>query len=159
MKVLQRDPPQQFDIVVCAEVTYLSPHYREMLRTLAGAVRPGGLLCVSHRPKLYYLREALRQHDLATAAMVLERSEGPFRDSAYYNWQTEEELRTLYESLGLRWVALHPIDHVAWAGGVKLETLTDEQRAQWLELELHMTRDIVGTCARYVLVVAAKPES
>ena len=159
MKVLQRDPQRQFDIVVCAEVIYLSPHYREMLRVLAGAVRPGGLLCVSHRPTLYYLLEAIRQNDLATAAAVLERSEGPFRDSAYYNWQTEEELRSLYGSLGLRWVALDPIDHVAWAGGVNLQTLTDEQRAQWLELELRMTRDIVGTCARYVLVVAAKPES
>ena len=157
MHVLRRDPQRQFDIVVCAEVLYLSPHYREMLRTLAGAVRPGGLLCVSHRPKSYYLLEAIRQDDLATAAAVLERSEGPFRDSAYYNWQTEEELRDLYGSLGLRWVALHPIDHVAWAGGVKLETLTDEQRAQWLELELRLTRDLIGTCARYVLVVAAKP--
>ncbi|MBI3011908.1 MAG: methyltransferase domain-containing protein, partial [Candidatus Omnitrophica bacterium] len=100
MEVLRRDPDRLFDIVVCAEVLYLSPRYREMLQALAGAVRPGGLLCVSHRPKFYYLLEAFRQYDLAAVDAVLQRNEGPFRDSAYYNWQTEEELRALYGSLG-----------------------------------------------------------
>jgi hypothetical protein len=157
MKVLRRRPQQRFDIVVCAEVVYLSPRYREMLEALAAAVRPGGLLCVSHRPKFYYLLEALRQYDLSTAGEVLRRSEGPVRDSRYYNWQTEEELRALYRSLGLVWIAMHPIDRLAWLGGISPEKLTQEQREQWLRWELELPGEAAGACARYVLVVAAQP--
>lgn len=157
IKVLRRSPRRRFDIVVCAEVVYLSPQYREMLEALAAAVRPGGLLCVSHRPKFYYLLEALRQYDLATAAEVLRKSEGPFRDARYYNWQTEEELRALYRSLGLVWIAMHPIDRLAWLGGISLDRLTEEQRGEWLRWELEQPGEAAGTCARYVLVVAAQP--
>jgi 2-polyprenyl-3-methyl-5-hydroxy-6-metoxy-1,4-benzoquinol methylase len=155
--VLRRRPEGEFDLAVCAEVVYLSPQYRQMLAALARAVRPGGLLFVSHRPKFYYLLEALRQYDISTAAEVLRCSEGAFRESRYYNWQSEEELRSLYSSLGLQWIDLHPIDHVAWLSGLNLQQLTPDQRAQWLELELRCSSEAVGTCARYVLVVAAKP--
>jgi len=157
LQVLRRRPAPQFDVVVCAEVVYLSPRYRQMLETLAAAVRPGGLLCVSHRPKFYYLLEALRQYDLSTAADVLRRSEGPFRDSRYYNWQTEEELRALYGSLGLRWIALHPIDRLAWLSGISPSGLSDAQRDQWLRWELGSADEAAGCCSRYVLVVASRP--
>jgi 2-polyprenyl-3-methyl-5-hydroxy-6-metoxy-1,4-benzoquinol methylase len=156
MEVLQGHPQRRYDIVVCAEVVYLSRRYREMVQVLARAVRPGGLLYVSHRTKFYYLLEALRQYDLSTAAAVLSRSAGPFRDSAYYNWQTEDELRALYGTLGLRWIAMHPIDRFAWLSGVSPAKLTSAQRQQWLELELRSPVE-TGTCARYVLVVAAVP--
>ena len=36
-KILAQRPQQQFDIVLCAEVIYLSREHREMLRALAGA--------------------------------------------------------------------------------------------------------------------------
>jgi 2-polyprenyl-3-methyl-5-hydroxy-6-metoxy-1,4-benzoquinol methylase len=144
--------PQQFDLVVCAEVLYLSPAYRHMLATLARAVRPGGLLCVSHRPQAYYLLEALRQRDLAAAAAVLERREGPLGDSAYYNWQTEEELRELYRSLGLSWIAMSPIDRLAWLSGTGPAQLGEAERQRWLEMELELPAQ--GSWARYLLVIS-----
>ena len=91
------------------------------------------------------------------AAEVLRRSEGPFRDSRYYNWQTEAELRALYRSLGLVWIAMHPIDRLAWLGGISPAQLTDEQRGEWLRVELALPSEAAGMCARYMLVVAAKP--
>lgn len=156
IRVLEAGPAQRFDIVVCAEVVYLSPQYREMLRALAAAVRPGGLLCVSHRPKAYYLMEAIRLGDLDTARSIHQRSEGPFRDGAYYNWQTEEELRALYGALGLAWLGAYPIDRIAWLSGMSPARLTDAQREEWLRLELGMPGE-TETCARYVLVIAAQP--
>ena len=156
IEVLRSRPPRQYDIVVCAEVVYLSRRYRDMLEALAGAVRPGGLLCVSHRPKFYYLLEALRGYDVATAATVLATSEGRFRNSAYYNWQSEDELRALYASIGLEWRAMYPIDRLAWLSGSDPAKLTDAQRGEWLELERRLP-DETGTCARYLLVVATKP--
>lgn len=156
LSVLREPPSPLYDLVICAEVLYLSPQYRDLLQALARAVRPGGLLFVSHRPKFYYLLEALRQYDVHTAARVAEHGEGPFRDSAYYNWQTEEELRQLYGSLGLRWRAAHSIDRFAWLAGLNLSKMTDEQREQWLQLELR-TAEPAGWCSRYVLVVAERP--
>ena len=156
LHVLQAHPQRLYDLVVCAEVVYLSPDYRAILAALAGALRPGGLLCVSHRPKWYYLLEAMRQKDLDAAIEVLRRDHGPIRDSAYYNWQTAEELRPLYESLGLRWLALYPIDRLAWLTRTALRQLTATQRAQWLELELALSHE-AETCARYVLVIAQAP--
>ncbi|MBI4003616.1 MAG: methyltransferase domain-containing protein [Candidatus Omnitrophica bacterium] len=152
--VLSDHPDWRFDAVVCAEVLYLCSDYREILRTLVGAVRHGGLLCVSHRPKFYYLLEALRRYDLRSALEVQQRSEGPFRDTAYYNWQTEDELRRLYESLGLTWQALYPIDRFAWLGGLNPAQMTSEQRDQLRELELASTE--ATSMARYVLVIAAR---
>jgi ubiquinone/menaquinone biosynthesis C-methylase UbiE len=156
LTVLARDPSRQYDVVVCAEVLYLSPRYREMLRALVRALRPGGLLCVSYRPKFYYLLEALRQYDGTTAARVLRQREGRFRDSEYFNWHTEEELRALYRSLGLQWHAMYPIDRFVWLSGANLSQLSEAQRAQWLELEL-TAEGVADTCARYLLVIASTP--
>jgi 2-polyprenyl-3-methyl-5-hydroxy-6-metoxy-1,4-benzoquinol methylase len=153
--VLHDHPRWRYDIVVCAEVLYLSRRYREMLQALAGAVRPGGLLCVSHRPKCYYVLEALRRSgDLQTAEAVMRTAEGPFHDSAYYNWQTLEELRALYHALGLRWLAGYPIDRLAWLGGLNVAQLSPLERDRLRDLEL---RDPGEGCAdaRYLLVIAS----
>ena len=155
VKVLAGHPEWSFDVAVCAEVLYLSPQYRQMLKAIAQAVRPGGLVCASHRPKFYYLMEAIRQYDFGSAGQVLERSEGPFRDAAYYNWQTEPELRSLYESLGLRWLGMYPIDRLAWLTGLKPAELPEAQREQWLRMELALAED-TAMCARYVLVMAQR---
>lgn len=154
-EILTAHPDWRFELVVCAEVLYLCREYREILQTLAGAVRPGGLLCVSHRPKFYYLLEALRQYDLKSALEVQSRGEGPFRDAAYYNWQTEDELRQLYASVGVQWVASYPIDRFAWLGGVSPAKLTPEQRDQLLRLELESADG--ADRARYALVIAQRP--
>ena len=158
--VLRAHPDWQYEIVVCAEVLYLSPDYRTMLQRLAAAVRPGGLLCVSHRPKLYYALEALRHRDLDTAQRVLTSHEGqfdgPFHEKGYYNWQTEEELRGLYASLGLRQVKVYPIDQSAWLAQVTPSQLTTAEQDQWLQLELGLSSE-AATCARYTLVIATRP--
>ena len=156
VRLLKRRP-QRYDLAVCAEVVYLSPRYRDMLRSLREAVRPGGLVCVSHRPQLYYLYEALRHEDHATALEVLRRREGRFRDHAYVNWQTEEELRALYAEAGLEWVAHYPIDRVAWLSRMQPGALPPAQQQEWLDLELALSGE-GRMCARYVLVVARRRE-
>ncbi len=156
--LLGRRPEWQFDLVICAEVLYLRPEFRDMLQVLARAVKPGGLLCVSHRPKMYYLIEALKRYDMETAKHVLDHSEGAFRDSAYYNWQTPEELRTLYDAVGVRWLAAYPIDQLSWLANLSPVKLDEGQRATLLSLE---TSHVSGApwCSRYVLVVAERPHA
>ena len=162
MQVLRRQPVRQYDIVVCAEVIYLAQDIRAMAQVLSDAVRPGGLLCISHRPVSYYLIEALRHGDLATARRVVEQREGhfegPFPERGEYNWQDEADLRRLYRELGLGEVALYPIDRCAWLSGVNVSQLTEAEREAWLELELR-TDDPSALCSRYVLVIATKPHT
>ena len=159
-EVLAREPGRSYDIVICAEVLYLVPAYREMLRALAGAVRPGGLLCVSHRTAFYYLLEALRHRDWATAHRVLDAREGhfegPFPERGDYNWQSESDLRALYAALGFTDPALYPIDRFAWLAGLSPSVLSEEDRVKWLELERRGSEPPPG-CSRYVLAIATKP--
>lgn len=159
LKIL-RDPRHRYDLVVCAEVLYLSPRYREMLVALAAAVKPGGLLCVSHRPKTYYLLESLRHGDVESARRVLTSGEGrfpgPFPERGYYNWQTDEELRALYQHLGLEGVAVYPIDQMSWLSGAPPSRLGERARRLWLDAELSLESEAGGPCARYALVIASK---
>lgn len=156
LQVLGRSPRPQFDVVICTEVVYLSPAFQEMLRALADAVKPGGLLCVSHRPKMYYLVEAMRLYDITTAERVLRGGEGPVQESRYSNWQTVDELRALYGALGLRWIGAHPIDRLAWMSRMDLAKLSRAEQATWLELERALPEH-AGACARYLLAIAMKP--
>ena len=161
LEVLQQNSWRQYDMVVCAEVLYLVKRYHAMLAALAAAVKPGGLLCVSHRPQQYFLLEALRHRHYTTAHLVLTategRFEGPFPEKGDYNWQTPQILRQMYKGLGLEWVALYPIDRYAWLSGVAPSQLTDQQRDAWLRRELEPANE-AEPCARYVLVVARRPE-
>lgn len=156
VRVLEASPDRRYDIVVCAEVLYQCPSYRDMLGALIRAVRPGGLLCVSHRTRLYYMIEALRQADVESAGAVLERSEGPFRDSAYFNWQTRDELSALYQGLGMRWLADHPIDRLRWLADLDAAKLSPAQQQRLRELEGRLG-DEGGGFARYLLVLAQRP--
>ena len=55
----------------------------------------------------------------------------------------------------MQWLALYPIDRYAWLSGVSPSQLPSEQRDQWLQYELESQG--VASCARYVLVIAARP--
>ena len=157
---LARDSTPMFDAIVCAEVLYQQQAYRTMLRALADALRPGGLLFVSHRSQFYYLVEALRHRNEATAQQVIASREGwfagPWPEAGYYNWQTEDELRALYQTCGLDWIAVYPIDRLAWLSGMSPSTLSEPQREQWLARELE-TNGLPATFGRYALAVTARP--
>lgn len=105
--------PRSLDVAICTEVLYLCRDYRDLLRLLAESVKPGGLLCVSHRPPVFYVGAALRRGELDAASSVLRRSEGPSPDGAYHNWQTPGQLDALYREVGLRVLGCFPVDHTA----------------------------------------------
>ncbi len=150
----QRYTAASFDVVLCAEVLYLNRDHETLLRILLDLLAPGGLACISHRPKLHYIREALQHHDYAAARFVLEHREGPFRGDGYYNWQTADELRQCYAQLPVQVLGIHPI--AAFHGLVDVPALSDEERHQLLDLE--RAAELAGTldCARYLLVVSQK---
>ena len=148
-------PGDGYDAVICAEVLYLCEDYRLLLAKLASAVKPGGLLCVSHRPQAYYLVEALRKGDMDAAAYVLSNREGAFRGHSYFNWQTEEQLRALYEELGLSLLAVYPIDRFAWLAGLDIGAFDQGTCQEWLRREIDTPLE-GGLCARYSFAIAAR---
>ena len=102
--------PASVDVVCCLEVLYLCPDYERLLGLLADTVKPGGLLCVSHRPTVYYVVSALRHHQPDQAAEALRRSDGSSSAGGYHNWHTPEQLTRLYDGLGLRVLRCQPVD-------------------------------------------------
>ncbi len=157
-KVLGPQHHQRYDVVICAEVLYLCQDFRTILKALAASLRPGGLLCISHRPQAYYLIEALRSKNQKAAEFVLTHPEGSVHGGSYFNWHTDEEVRSLYEELGFKSLSLYPIDRFAWLGGLDVGRLDERTHAEWLKLELS-SKSEGGTCARYLFVVATTSSS
>lgn len=157
LAVLKRSPPRQFDLVLCLEVLYLCPNYRDILRALVHATRSGGVLCASHRSPFYYQQQALRAGDAEAAARVLHTGEGALLGGSYYNWQTAEELHALYAGLGLTDIALAPIDRRAWREGLIPAQLDASARQAWLATELQPAPAAETAQGRYTLVMARKP--
>lgn len=104
-------PPASLDAAICAEVLYLCEDYRELFGLLVESVKPGGLVCVSHRPPAFYIAVALRAGQRELAGEIARRREGPTADSRYHNWQTESELRDWYRDEGLHVVGCYPVDY------------------------------------------------
>ena len=102
--------PASLDVVICTEVLYLCRDYESILSLLAQSLKPGGMLCISHRPTAYYATVALEHGADAQAADIARRSDGPSTDGDYHNWQTEPQLRALYERAGCSVLACAPIN-------------------------------------------------
>jgi 2-polyprenyl-3-methyl-5-hydroxy-6-metoxy-1,4-benzoquinol methylase len=103
--------PRSFDVVICTEVLYLCRDHEAILRAFAESLRPGGLLCVSHRSQAYYAGISLLEGKSEMAREMLAREDGPSPQADYHNWQTPEQLRRRYEALGLTVLECAPVDH------------------------------------------------
>ena len=144
-------PPASLDVVICTEVLYLCRNYEAILSLLMQSLQPGGLLCVSHRPAAYYAAVALEHGADAQAADVAQRFDGPSTDGDYHNWQTESQLRMLYERTGCSVLACEPIDRKARA--ITLSGVTDKIVSRLLQpFHDHGTLRVPA----YLLVIAQR---
>lgn len=147
-----------FDIVVATEVLYLLEDLEASLALMRSLAKPGGLLFASHRPRFFYLAQALGKHDFEAARFVKEHSSGTLWGS-FYNWQSERDLAQLYERAGLEVLAAKPMgcfsEGSAEAMGklVDVSTLAEEERDALFEIESEGLDDL-AFAARYVLVLA-----
>ena len=159
---LRRLPNGSFDPVLCTEVLYQLPDFRERLRALAEKVRPGGLLATSHRTRFYYLTLALVRKDYETAAQIQAQSEGALWGS-YFNWQMPQELQRIYAGLGFDLVALCPIGvftgngEDAMAHLADLGSATERERENLLEVETGEAEEFAAL-GRYLLAIGRKRE-
>ena len=147
--------PAGVDAVICAEVLYLCPDYRDILKQLAASLVPGGLLIVSHRPPAFYVALAALGGDGIMARSILDRIEGPSSQGTYYNWQTVEQLQALYAELGLDLLECSPIDYDERSLKAPVQLNGGSARLpEFLELDAHRIRT-----PSYLLVIARKPST
>lgn len=98
---IPRFPRRSFDVVLCTELLYTTPDFRDILKGFRPLLRNGGRLIASHRTRYYMLSMLMRYRKLDTAETVLHSSEGVINGN-YYNWYDEHELRKIYADAGFR---------------------------------------------------------
>lgn len=151
-----------FDLVLCTEVLYQLPNFRDCMHALARILRPGGILATSHRSQFFYLTQALRKKDFDTARQLLNQSEGELWGS-YFNWQSPEELRDLYGVLGMEQLTVRAVGALTGNGEEGMASLCNLAEATELEREALFeveTQDAEEFAAigRYLFIMGRKVE-
>ncbi len=154
--VLKSNRVELQDALICAEVIYMIQEYQELLRLMISTLKPGGLLCVSHRTPYFYWLNSLRQGDEAAADRALKTREGALPGGDYFNWQDESDLQALYSSLDCDVLGMHPIDRFSWLSGVAPADMNAEQREDWKNYEV--TQEGMERWAKYMLVIVRTPK-
>lgn len=155
--------PGSFDLVLSTEVLYQRPDFRDRMGDLLRALRPGGILATSHRTRFFYLSLAIRKRDFATAEQILNQSEGELWGS-YFNWQTPEELKNLYEELGLDLLLMRPVGvftgngEEGMAALCNLAEISAAERRGLLNLEARESEEF-ASLGRYLFVMGRKREA
>lgn len=160
-RLIRQMAPESFDLVLCTEVLYQCPDFREKMGELVKQVRRGGLLATSHRTRFFYLSKAIQEKKFEIAESILNHSEGLLWDS-YFNWQTAAELKALYCDLGLEMVLMRPIGvftgnrQEGMASLCNVPEISNEERAALFEIESHDS-DEFSDLGRFLLAMGRKP--
>lgn len=153
-------PASSLDAVVCCEVLYNVPAYREVLADLARALRPGGLLFASFRSRWYELCRAVKARDFDSAEAARDRREGRFGGGAAWSaWHSPADLRAELAAAGFAEAelsAVGPLSGLAedpWGGLARPAELPPLQRARLGALEDSLAVEAAAQ-GRYILAVA-----
>ncbi|MBI2166877.1 MAG: methyltransferase domain-containing protein [Candidatus Omnitrophica bacterium] len=159
---VRRMPANSLDLVLCTEVLYQCPDFQSRMKDLVRVLRPGGLLATSHRTRFFYLTQAIRQKDFEAARFIQQHSEGKLWGS-YFNWQTPEELKAIYDGLCLDRVLIRPIGVFTGNGGdgmaalCNLSDLNDSERDGVFEIEAGDSEEF-SSLARYLFMIGRKQD-
>jgi len=145
------------------EVTFFLPTYRDLLREMARLVRPGGVLFVSFRSQYYNLLQTVWSWRLDGAEMALREREGYlWGEPVWYTWQTPEDIRGLFQDLGLRLLGLRGIgvcsglEEDPHGAIIRPSQLPPEDQDRLMAIEC-AAAEPYAACGRYILAVAEKP--
>lgn len=163
--VLQNFDDHSFDAAMCLEALYTSKNRTGVTQELMRVLRPGGMLFITHRTRFYYVTQALAKSAFDDALLITEQSEGRLLKKAHrihYNWQSKQEIESLYEQLGM------PVRHISGIGpytGCESDpkaticdpaTLNGTQREKLKAIEDTADPETM-MASRYVLVATQKP--
>jgi SAM-dependent methyltransferase len=156
-QTMGRSWERSFDMVLCLELLYLLPDWKQVLRGLASSLGPEGKLVASHRTQGYVVHRMLRDRDFDGLDLVLAGRH------AALNAQTPDDLERAYGELGLR---LDSVTGIGALSGIAVDpfaAVTDPTRLsraervrlRGFETDPELNRRFIDS-ARYLLVVASR---
>ena len=154
--------PASLDLALMLEVAFFMPSYREVIDSLANALKPGGLLLISFRSQHFDLLHSIRSRDWQSARLVRDVREGNWGGgSTWFSWQTTDDITQILSAAGF---ALERICGIGVCSGIEGDPLSliaqpsqlsERDRAELMEIELSFAEQYPN-CGRYVLAVASK---
>lgn len=153
-------PAGSFDLVLCTEVLYQRPDFHDRMRDLLKVLRLGGFLATSHRTRFFYLTRAVRERNFDIARQIINQNEGKLWGS-YFNWQTPEELKGLYQQLGMDLLLIRPVGAFTGNGEegmaklCNLSEVSDLERESFFDLEA-FDSDEFAPISRYLFIIGRK---
>lgn len=148
---------EQFDCVMCIELLYILPDYRELMSSFGEKMKKGSLFIGSHRTLGYYTYRLLGEQKIDEAVKIIDGKHPQF------NATDEEQLRKQYEALGFKILLMKPIGifsgllkdpftRVADPG--KMGTM-EREKLKKLETDPQL-QSLFFNNARYILIIAEK---
>jgi len=160
---MREAPPDGFDAIVCAEMLYNLPSYRETLNRISRTLKPGGLLFASFRTQWYELLRSVKARDFESAQHALVAREGHWGGGAVWScWHTPsdvvDELSAAgFESPRLRSIGpLSGLSEDAMSALARPAKLSASERKELMNLELIVAEQYAGQ-GRYILAIARRP--
>lgn len=151
---------RSYDCVICTEVTYMLKNYDEVISGLARVLKPGGLLVLSVRPKLFYLLDRIRNNDFENALHVCRNNDGHAK-KWFFNWYCADELKRELAALGISDIQCFGIGVCSGIEGdpqaeiCRPSKLGDAQKARLLEVEMQLA-PLYPDHGRYILAIGKK---
>jgi ubiquinone/menaquinone biosynthesis C-methylase UbiE len=165
VRSLQRFDNATFDGVMAIESLYVVEQYDQAIAQVVRVVKPGGMVFITHRPRSYYLLQALSHRHFDDAQLVATQTSGWLRKGlhrVFYNWHTREQIVALYQRLGMELLRLVSIGCASGFGPDPLAKvcdttqITDHERDALRRIEANPDDDML-MISRYVLAAARKP--
>lgn len=100
---LKTIPDSTFDSIISIEVLYCSKFRKEITEQMYRCLKPGGILLITHKPRFYFMLQSLLKGNYQDCQLISEHSEGYLlkgNHRVYYNWQTLNQIKALYQEIG-----------------------------------------------------------
>ena len=157
---LADSPDCSYDCVICTEVTYMLKNYREVINGLVRVLRPGGLLVLSVRPKLFYCLDRVGNNDFENALHVCRNNDGHAKNW-FFNWCRADELKQKLGALGIVDIQCYGIGVCSGIEGdpqaamCRPSKLDDQQKARLFVIEMELAL-LYPDYGRYILAIGRK---
>jgi len=148
-----------FDCIICTEMIYMIKNPDNLIRELRNLIKPGGLIIISFRTRLYYLLHFIMRGSWNDAELIANNYSGMLFDGIKFNWVTIEKIAEMYSAMGInpkKFRAIGPCSGIEGDPQACFSipaALNDNERVQLKTIEILMA-EIYPEAGRYLYVAA-----
>ncbi|MCX8022721.1 MAG: methyltransferase domain-containing protein [Syntrophorhabdaceae bacterium] len=150
----------KFDCVICTEVLYMIKDYKKVIDDLIKILHPGGLIFISIRPRLYYVKHKLINGKINESYDIL-LNKRVFINNGFLNCNSKEEIEEILKEKGVFDIVFNGIgvvtgikgDPQAYYSNPSIFNLKEQQLL--FEMELLLGSELIEH-GRYMLLSGIK---